>query len=85
LLVSQKLKDQAEFNHVLCLDDHRMLVEPACGAALAILYFDLLKNKFPQGINGPVVLVVCGGAGVNLSLLQQWAVQFDLDFPYKEK
>jgi L-serine/L-threonine ammonia-lyase len=62
-----------------------MLVEPACGAALAILYCDLLKNKFPKGINGPVVLIVCGGAGVNLSLLQKWAEQFNLDFPYKEK
>lgn len=62
-----------------------MLVEPACGAALAVLYFDLLKKLIPQGVKGPVVLVVCGGAGVNLSLLQQWANQFNLDFPYKEK
>jgi len=50
------------------LDDHRVLVEPACGAALATLYEgnDWLKGK------GPVLVEICGGAGVSLELLREW-------------
>ncbi|XP_065336521.1 L-serine dehydratase/L-threonine deaminase-like [Cloeon dipterum] len=66
-------------------DDHRILVEPACGAALSVVYFDMLKDLLPEAPNGPVVLIVCGGAGVSLTLLQEWAQKFNLDFPYKEK
>lgn len=51
--------------------DHRMLVEPACGAALAVLYSPRLR----QGVEGPIVVQVCGGSGVNLELLQQWKEQ----------
>ena len=54
-------------------NDHRILVEPACGAALAAIY-----SKKVQFEKGPVVVEVCGGSGVNLDLLQQWKVQFDL-------
>ena len=50
------------------LDDHRMLVEPACGAALAAVYerCDVLRGP------APVLVEVCGGAGVSLELLQRW-------------
>ncbi len=49
-------------------DDHRVLVEPACGAALASVYshceiFDERK---------PVLIIVCGGAGVNRELMDWW-------------
>jgi L-serine/L-threonine ammonia-lyase len=50
-------------------DDHRILVEPACGAALSAVY----DRAQPLRKSGPVLAIVCGGAGVNLSLLQQWA------------
>jgi len=49
-------------------DDHRVLVEPACGAALAALYE---RCEFLTG-RGPVLLEVCGGAGVSLELLRSW-------------
>jgi L-serine/L-threonine ammonia-lyase len=49
-------------------DDHRVLVEPACGAALAAGY----AGAQPLQGNGPVVIVVCGGVGVNRELLDQW-------------
>jgi L-serine/L-threonine ammonia-lyase len=49
-------------------DDHRVLVEPACGAALAAVYE---RCEFLAG-RGPVLLEVCGGAGVNLELLRSW-------------
>jgi L-serine/L-threonine ammonia-lyase len=50
------------------LDDHRILVEPACGAALAAIYqrCDFLRGR------GPVLIEVCGGAGVSLELLSRW-------------
>lgn len=52
-------------------DDHRLLVEPACGAALAAVYerAEVLQNK------RRVLVVVCGGAGVNRDQLARWAEQ----------
>ncbi len=48
--------------------DHRLLVEPACGAALAPLYRQtpFLKDRMH------VLVVVCGGVGVSLEQLQRW-------------
>ncbi|XP_059490604.1 serine dehydratase-like [Neocloeon triangulifer] len=74
---------QAVQSCVRFADDHRILVEPSCGAALSVIYFDLLKELIPKGIKGPIVVIVCGGSGVSLTLLQKWAQQFNLDFPYK--
>lgn len=50
------------------LGDHRILVEPACGASISAVYnrCDALKEKHA------VVAVVCGGAGVTLDQLQAW-------------
>jgi L-serine/L-threonine ammonia-lyase len=42
------------------LDDHRMLVEPACGAALAAVYEGIVD----LAPDAPVVVVICGGAGI---------------------
>ena len=50
-------------------DDERILVEPACGAALAGVYEGMVKNI---GGEGPVVVVVCGGNIVNLDTIDQW-------------
>ncbi len=49
-------------------DDHRVLVEPACGASLAAAY----ERASPLGGRGPVLIIVCGGAGVTRDLLAQW-------------
>lgn len=48
--------------------DHRLLVEPACAAALAPVYerAPALRDR------GPVLVVVCGGAGVSLELVREW-------------
>jgi L-serine/L-threonine ammonia-lyase len=46
-------------------DDHRLVVEPACGASLALLYGDApVLSAFRE-----IVLIVCGGAGVSYSEL----------------
>lgn len=55
-------------------DDARTLVEPACGAALAPLYFD---HPVLRDVARPLV-VVCGGIGVELAKLSAWQSQFGL-------
>ncbi len=51
--------------------DHRILVEPACGAALAALY-----ENVPQ-IAGfkSILVIVCGGATATMEQLPSWAAQ----------
>jgi L-serine/L-threonine ammonia-lyase len=49
-------------------DEHRVLVEPACGASLSAIY-DNAKSL--AGL-APIVVIVCGGAGVNRQLLDEW-------------
>ncbi len=50
------------------LDDHRVLVEPACGAALAAVY-----GQAPTLREHATILVIaCGGVGATLAQLQAW-------------
>ena len=53
-------------------DEMRILVEPACGAALAVAY-----GKLPQlaPYKRPLI-VVCGGIGVDLGKLAAWKTQY---------
>lgn len=69
----QTVTDKAAVNACLRFaDDHRLLVEPACGAALAIVYdqHPILEQY------KTVVVIVCGGSGVSLELLQKWKLKF---------
>eukprot|EP00040_Diaphanoeca_grandis_P011002 m.56320 g.56320 ORF g.56320 m.56320 type:complete len:322 (-) comp22231_c0_seq1:6-971(-) len=50
------------------LDDHRVLVEPACGAGLAALYESAPQLK---GMNN-IVVQVCGGALINQAMLRHY-------------
>ena len=55
-------------------DDMRALVEPACGATLAVAYQNLsVLHAFKKPL-----FVVCGGIGVDLDKLQAWKNQFQL-------
>lgn len=49
-------------------DDHRVLVEPACGAALSAVY----ERAAPLADADSVAVIVCGGAGITLDSLQKW-------------
>ncbi|MBN1222695.1 MAG: pyridoxal-phosphate dependent enzyme [Candidatus Aminicenantes bacterium] len=49
-------------------DDHRFLVEPACGASLAIPYYRSEEIDKAE----TVVVIVCGGIGVDFAKLQEW-------------
>ena len=59
-------------------DDHRLLVEPACGAALAAVYSGACERL--EGCDGPIVVEVCGGAIVDRKTMAGYAAQFGLDF-----
>lgn len=50
------------------IDDHRLHVEPACGAALALAYG---HSPALQGLRR-VLVVVCGGTTNTLEQLRQW-------------
>jgi len=53
-------------------DDQRVLVEPACGAALAVVY-----DKNPELMHyKKILIVVCGGCSVSLDLLEEWKESF---------
>lgn len=73
-------------------NDHRMLVEPACGAALAAVYFatrlDLagtlgvgkrrnLKGGRALSAN-PVVVIVCGGTMASFEVFDEWKKQLGM-------
>lgn len=50
------------------LDDHRVVVEPACGAALAVAYVHADRlARFER-----VLIIVCGGATTTVAQLQAW-------------
>lgn len=72
----QTVTDKEAINACLRFaDDQRVLVEPSCGAALALVYE---KRPVLQAFE-TLVVVACGGSGVNLDLLKQWKTQFQLD------
>jgi L-serine/L-threonine ammonia-lyase len=60
-------------------EEERMLVEPACGATLAIIYGGLLQ-RISEDLkeDSKVVVVVCGGSTVGLEQLLQLKKDYDL-------
>nr|XP_048278510.1 serine dehydratase-like isoform X2 [Myodes glareolus] len=61
------------------LDDERILVEPACGAALAAVYSGILGRLQAEGRLGPalasIVVIVCGGNNISSQQLQELKTQ----------
>lgn len=51
------------------LDDHRVLVEPACGASLAVVYGRMLARY------ARVLVIVCGGATASLAQITAWRMR----------
>jgi L-serine/L-threonine ammonia-lyase len=64
--------DEAIAACVQFADDHRCMVEPACGASLSVAYQQqtLLEEA------DRVVIVVCGGIAVDLELLETWRTSY---------
>lgn len=58
-------------------DDERFLVEPACGAAVALAYDGRLKRCLKDfSVETKVVLVVCGGSRIDLKTMDAYKQQF---------
>lgn len=77
-IVSHVVSDQDAVN--ACwrfLEDHRTMVEPACGASLAVVYdgCNFLQDKTN------IVVIVCGGVGVTLRQLKDWRLGLNGRFP----
>jgi L-serine/L-threonine ammonia-lyase len=51
------------------ITDHRIVVEPACGAALAIVYERMTEIEHYKSI----LVIVCGGATATIEQLNQWS------------
>ena len=60
-------------------DDHRTLVEPACGAALSAIYSGLIPKLQKEGKlceMKNIVIIVCGGYAVSLESLLAWKEKY---------
>ena len=53
------------------IDDQRVVVEPACGASLALVYDNAPQLAAYQN----VLVIVCGGVTATLAQLQAWATR----------
>ncbi|NXF77631.1 SDSL protein, partial [Sclerurus mexicanus] len=83
-IISQVVEDTEAVGAVeQFLDDERMLVQPACGAALATLYTGRLQRLQREGrLRTPltsVVVVVCGGGNINTAQLRALKGQLGME------
>jgi len=72
-IISQVVTDRDAVNGCYrFLEDHRLIVEPACGASLSVVYnaCDALQDK------KNIIVIVCGGVGVTLGQLEKWNQHF---------
>lgn len=82
-VISHVVSDQEAVSAcVRIADDHKILVPPSCGASLAAVYGGSIKElqqkgTLPQKMKD-VVIIVCGGNGVNLDAIQQWRTQYNV-------
>jgi L-serine/L-threonine ammonia-lyase len=66
---SQLVSDQDTLNACrLMANEQRVLIEPASGASIAALFS---QNEILQKAEN-IIVIVCGGIGVNLNRLQEW-------------
>jgi len=57
------------------LDEHRIVVEPACGASVAALDSDDAALRDARNI----LLIVCGGVGANVDQLMRWQAGWQVE------
>jgi L-serine/L-threonine ammonia-lyase len=60
------------------VDDERFLVEPACGASVALAYQPEKLREVIPGLNeeSKVVIVVCGGSRISVKDLEEYRARF---------
>lgn len=75
-IISELVTDQQALHAMeTFLDEERVLVEMACGAALAAIYSGVInrlqsEGRLPVSL-GPVVVIVCGGSGVDMQQMSR--------------
>ncbi len=69
---------QAVLGCSMFMQEYRMMVEPACGAALAVVLIDSLYSKLICSVGSArrVVVICCGGSAVNLEMMASWKTSF---------
>jgi L-serine/L-threonine ammonia-lyase len=76
-VVSGVVEDADCVRACVWLADHaRVLVEPACGAALAAMHQAVAAMPAEERASAEVVLVVCGGSAISLDMLAEYRKQF---------
>lgn len=71
----QIVSDKEALEAVLKFEiDHGRLVEPACGAALSLIYSGKVDTERYQNI----VVIVCGGTVITKELLEQWKAKLGM-------
>nr|KAF6282777.1 serine dehydratase [Myotis myotis] len=64
------------------VDDEKILVEPACGAALAAVYSNVVQKLQGEGkLRTPlssIIIIVCGGSNISLTQLQDLKKQLGM-------
>ncbi|XP_029972807.1 serine dehydratase-like [Salarias fasciatus] len=77
-IISELVTDQQALQAMQrFLDEERVLVEMACGAALAAVYSGVItrlqsEGRLPAAL-GPLMVIVCGGSSVNMEQLSELA------------
>lgn len=78
LVISDKQAAQSCINFV---HDHNMLIEAACGTALAPIYNRTIKQVLPDlKKDDKVVVVLCGGTAISFGILKEYADRFGIPF-----
>ncbi|GFO10489.1 serine dehydratase [Plakobranchus ocellatus] len=83
IVLSQLISDKEAVQAcVKFAEDHRFLVEPACGASLAAVYSDVVgslctSGQLPKKIHS-VLVIVCGGTIVSTEAVELWKKDFGL-------
>ncbi|XP_043998078.1 serine dehydratase-like [Gambusia affinis] len=73
-IISELVTDQEALRAIqMFLDEERVLVEMACGAALAAVYSGLIprlqaQGRLPTPLR-PLLVIVCGGSSINMEQL----------------
>lgn len=59
-------------------DDERILVELACGVNVALCYDGRLERALGRPLHKEdnIIIVLCGGSGVSLDMIQEWKAEF---------
>jgi len=80
-IIPSTVTDKQALNAILNFaNELRVLVEPSCGAGLAFLYdrVDFIQELLKDRETATIIVIVCGGSGVTLDILEQWKKQFGL-------